>query len=183
MNSNPQSIPNLLSLYHRDLIMNLAARTIGFSLFAAAGVWWATQPVPSVVKVENSPLELWVAEWGPLVAIGVAALALVVLVRRYLWVKQVLSHGITLKGTVEEVDVYARESSSSDTTPAFRRPVTRTYYAIIRYTWQGVDKKVRIKLPNAPSVYQAFKGHEIDLILLDSAPDKPLIRVVYLGRF
>ncbi len=178
-----QSMPSLKSLYRLDRTIERAANTCGFCLFAAAGITWATQPVASVVKVENSPAEIWAAEWGPTVALIVAAVALIVLVRRYLWLKKVLGNGITIKGIVEDVDMYSHEASHSDTTPAFQRSVIRSYYANIRYAWQGVDKKARLKLPYTPSTHQVFKGKEIELIVLDSAPDKPLIRSVYLGRF
>ena len=183
MNPIPPSIPNLQTLYWRDISINRAARTVGFSLFVAAGIKWATQPVASVVKVENSPLEIWVAVWGPTVALVVAALGLIFLVRRYLWVKKVLSEGDVIKGTVQEVDIYSREASHSSNAPAFQRSMIRTYYATICYTWQGVDKKVRFKLPNSPGTYGIAKNGDVDLLALESAPGKPLIRQLYLGRF
>ncbi|MCP5558987.1 MAG: hypothetical protein H7A55_14680 [Verrucomicrobiaceae bacterium] len=84
---------------------------------------------------------------------------------------------------MEDTDVYTRENSHSDTTPAFKRTYTRTYFVIIRYAWKGEDKKVRLKLPNSPSTYNLTKDGEVDLLILDSAPDNPLISIVYLGRF
>ncbi|MCP5558988.1 MAG: hypothetical protein H7A55_14685 [Verrucomicrobiaceae bacterium] len=65
MNPTTPSMPNLKSLYYRDFTIQRAIKTIAFTLFAAAGIKWATQPVPSTVKVENSPFEIWIAQWGP----------------------------------------------------------------------------------------------------------------------
>lgn len=183
MNTTPPSIPSIKSLYYRDNIIGRAFRTMGFALFAAVGFKWVSQPVNSVVKVENSPLEIWVLQWGPTVAVVVAATAALVLVRRYLWVKQVLSNGTTISGTVEDIDLYEREASHSDTTPAFQRSIIRTYVVNIRYAWNGVDKQARFKLPLSPSTYKIAKGGKVDLLVHESAPDKPLISIVYLGRF
>ncbi len=177
------SIPGLKELYFRDLTIQRAARTMGFFLFAAAGIKWATQPVEAVVKVENSPFEIWAAQWGPSVAVGIAAVAAVILIRRYLWVRKVLSDGIIIRATVEDIDTYTRENSHSDTTPAFDRSYTRTYVATIRYAWHGLEKKRRFRLPNSPSTYQIAKGGPVDLIALESDTDSPLIRIVYQGRF
>jgi hypothetical protein len=182
MNATPQSFPNLKSLYWCDFPIKRAANTMGFCLFAAAGIKWATQPVASVVQVENSPFEVWVAESGPTVALVVAALALIFLLRRYLWIRKVLSWGVAIKGTVEDVDIYAREASHSSNTPAFERATIRTYHAIIRYRWGGVDKTVRLKLPSSPGTFGISKDADVELLALESAPAKPLIRQVYLGR-
>ena len=176
-------MPNLKSLYYRDFTIQRAIKTIGFTLFAAAGIKWATQPVESVVKVDHSPLEDWIAQWWPAVALCIAALATLVLVRRYQWIKRVLSSGIKIKGCLEDTDVYTRENSHSDNAPAFQRSYTRTYYVTITYEWKGVEKRIRRRLPNSPSTYQITKDIGVDLIILDSAPDRPLIGAVYLGRF
>lgn len=180
MNSTPQSLPGIQSLYHLDPVIKRAASTLGFSLFAAVGIHWVSQPAPSVVQVEQSPLEIWVLKWGPTVALVVAALALVVLARRYFWVKKVLSEGTTIKGTVDEVTIYEREAEKSENSPAFGGAIIRTYYATIRYSWQGAENKVRLKLPYSPGTFKVAKGGEVDLILLESAPKKPLMRAVYL---
>lgn len=179
MNTTP-SIPSLKSLYYRDFIIKNAINKGGFMLLAAAGFRWFTPsgtPPPGV----DLSFEIAMAKWVPVGAIILAAIALIVLVWRCTWIKKVLSEGDTIKGTIEDVDVYSREASHSDTTPAFQRAVIRSYYAIIRYTAQGTERKVRLKLPCSPSVYQIFKGKETELIVLSSAPDKPLIRAVYLS--
>jgi hypothetical protein len=181
MNTSAPSLPSLKSLYYIDPTIGRAVFTVGFALLAAVGIYWVSQPVPSVVKVENSPVEIWVMQWGSAVALGVAALALLVVIRRHAWLKKILTHGTPIKGSVEDVTLYEREAPKSENAPAFGGAKIRTYYTVIRYTWQGVENQVRFKLPFSPSNYQIAKGAEVDLLLLDSAPKKPVIRKVYLG--
>jgi hypothetical protein len=171
----------LRELYFRDSFIHRASFTTVFGFFAASMFHWVAQPVPSVVKVEQSPFEIYALAWGPTVGVVVGVIALILLVRRYIWLKRVFCEGSAIKGNVEDIDVYSREASHSDATPAFERSIIRTYYAIIRYAWQGDDKTVRLKLPFSPSACQAFKGHEIDLLVHASAPGKPLIRAMYDG--
>lgn len=182
MTSSPLSIPSLKALYWRDTIIQRSIKTAAFMAVVTFGFIWLAPSGPPPPGVDLS-FEIAMAKWVPLAALAIAALALIFLARRYLWVKEVLTHGVPIKGTVEDLDVYAREASHSDNAPAFQRSYIRTYYAIIHYDWNGQPKKARIKLPGSPVVYQISKGKVIDLIALDSAPDQPLIRAVYQGRF
>jgi hypothetical protein len=181
VNSTTPSIPGLSSLFYVDPVISRAGKTGAFSLVASAGIYWVSQPVPSAVKVEISPAETWVMQWGPLVALIVAALALFILVRRHAWLKKILTSGTPVKGTVEDVTTYERDAPKSDNAPAFGSAKIRSYYTVIRYAWQGTENQVRFKLPFSPGTYQIAKGAEIDLLILDSTPKKPLIRKVYLG--
>jgi hypothetical protein len=178
----PPALPSLKDLYYIDSTIGRAGFTTLFALVAAAGIYWVAQPVPSAVKVELSPLEEWVMQWGPAVALGVAALALFILVRRHAWLKNILTHGTPIKGTVEEVTTYEREAPKSKNAPAFGGAKIRTYYTAIRYTWQGQENQVRFKLPFSPGTYQITKGGEVDLLILESNPRKPVIRKVYLNN-
>jgi hypothetical protein len=184
MNATPPSIPSLKSLYWRDFTIRRAANVAGFMLIAAFGIRWVSQPMPNaVVKVELSPPEEFVMKWGFPIGLALVALAVLVLMWRYQWLKQALSRGTAIKGVVDDVDVYATENKHSDTTPAFQRSYTRSYYARIRYTMRGVERKVRLKLPNSAGTYKIAKGGDVDLLVLESAPGRPLIREVYLGRW
>lgn len=58
----------------------------------------------------------------------------------------------------------------------------RSHYVTLRYEVQGFEPKTHIKLFHSPSIYGIKKEAEIDLFVLDSAPHKPFIRAVYLGR-
>ena len=175
------AVPGLKALYWRDLTIKRAVDTVGFMLLVAAGFRWAA-PTGSPPPGVDLSFEIAMAKWVPVGAIVIAALALIILMRRHLWVKAVLTQGVALKGKLEDVDVFTREDSDSENTPAFQRSVTRSYYVTLRYLWRGADQKVRLKLPNSPYTYGLSKGRDVDLIVLDSAPHKPLIRSVYLGR-
>ncbi len=181
MAPTPPAIPSLMSLYYIDSTIGRAGFTTLFALVAGAGFYWVSQPVNAVVKIENSPLEEWVMQWGPAVALGVAALALLILVRRHAWLKKILTQGTPIKGTVEDVTIYEREAPKSENSPAFKTTKIRTYYTVIRYAWKGVETQVRFKLPFSPSTYQITKGGEVDLLILESNPKKPVVRKVYLA--
>lgn len=181
MNPAAPSLPGIRSLYFLDRPLRRAVTACGFGFLFAIGIRWVTAPQPNaVVKVENSPIEIWVMEWGVVIGLGVAALALFFVVRRYLWIKKVLSQGTLIQGTVADLDIYSREADSSSTTPAFQRPKIHTYYAVIRYAWQGTDRSVRLNLPHSPSTHKLFKGRGTELMVLDSSPGRPLLRSVYL---
>lgn len=181
MNSTPQPLPGLGSLYRSDFTIKRAMHALAFGLLVAVGVQWASQPVaPANPPVEQmfEPAEVNMISAGGLV---LSALGLIVLVWRYLRVKKILGQGAVIKGVVEDIEVFSQETGS-DTQPIGKRARTYSYHATLRYTVNGVEKKVRLKLPNSGFTYGMAKGHETDLSVLESAPGKPLIRAVYLGR-
>ena len=182
MKTEPSTLPGIRTLYYRDRIFSRSLGTIGFGIFATVMISWAAQPVPSAVNIERSPIDIWLATSGPTAALVAAVLALAIAVRRYHQVRKVLSQGTIIQGTVVELDIYEREASHSNTTPAFQRPKIRTYYATLHYHWKGVTHQVSHSLPHSASTYRIYKGKETDLILLDSAPEKPLIRALYLEQ-
>ncbi|MFN0199350.1 MAG: hypothetical protein ACKVT0_21580 [Planctomycetaceae bacterium] len=151
-------------------------------LILAAGIWWMIQPVSNAVPPEEPPIEVIYGPWVCVGGIAIAALAGIVLLRRYLLVKEILRHGTTIQGTVEETDVYDTNMRGNTSTIQSTRSRTYAYYVSIRYAVHGFDRTVRIKLFMSPSTYGMKKGGEVDLIVLDSVPHKPLIRAVYLGR-
>ena len=80
------------------------------------------------MKVERSREEEYFIQWVAPIGILIAALAVLVLVRSYLWVKKGLCHGLPIKGTLDDVDVYRRDASSDgDTSTAFNRARIHTY--------------------------------------------------------
>ena len=179
MNSPPTSIPSLLSLYERDLTIGGAMRACVGGVIVAMGTQWATLPAP---PNEEPSFEAVMADYVALGGIGVSLVAAVILIQRYRRVKKILSQGVNLKGWVEKVNVTSRQTNS-DSDTAFKATYSRSYYVTIRYYAQGMDRWITRKLPKSNTTYKAFEGHEIDLVVLDSMPDHPLIRDVYLGRF
>lgn len=182
MNPTPPSLPGLLSLYWRDFTIRYAMNTAVMALLVALGIPWASQPVSPAQPPVGMSLEAALVEKIAIGGFVFAALAAIILLRRYLWVRKVLSRGTVVNGTVEEIDVYSRRTD--DNTHTTRKPTYRySYFVIVSYFSYGMHRKVRLKLPNSGFVYNMTKGGETDLIVLDSAPDKPLLRAVYLGRF
>lgn len=170
--------PSFRTLYWQDFTIRRAFNGMIGGLILAAGIWWMTQPVPNALPQAEPPPEVVYGPWVCVGGIVFSVLAGIVLIRRILFVKEVLSHGITVKGAVEEVDVYVathRDSGSTQTR------TTRSYHVTVRYEVQGFEQKLRVKLFHSPSTYGLKKEGEVDLIVLESAPQKPLIRSVYLG--
>src|SRR5690349_14942160 len=105
MNTASPALPGLGSLYWRDFTIRYAVNTMVMALLLAVGILWASQPVsPAQPPVANS-LEADLVEKVSLGGFVLAALAVIVLVRRYLWIRKVLSQGSIVQGTVEEIDV------------------------------------------------------------------------------
>ena len=164
-----------------DFAIRRATHVAAFSLLAGFGMRWAGQPQPNAVIVEHAPEMAYIQQWAVPAGLLIAALALMVLVRRYRWIGKTLRQGTAIQGIVRNVDIYEREAERTSTTPAFGAAKIRTYYAEIGYTCQGVEHRVRFKLPFSPPTYQMAVDREVDLIVLDCTPKKPLIRKVYLG--
>lgn len=181
MNPTSPTLPGFGTLLFRDHIIERAFKTAGFMLIVAAGFRFMAPTGPPPPGVDLS-FEIGMAKWVPVGALVVGALASLVLAQRYMWVNNVLTNGITLKGMVTDLDVYEREAKHSENAPAFRRTKIRSYYATILYSYGGEDIKVRLRLPGAPSGFQIFKDKETELVVLESAPGKPLLRSVYLRR-
>lgn len=179
MNSAPMPVPGFRTLYWQDFTIRRAFNGMIGGLILAAGIWWMIQPVPNALPQAEPPPEVVYGPWVCVGGIVFSVLAGLVLIRRYQFVKEILTHGITVKGTVEDVDVYVathRTTGSSTTT------TTRSYHVTLRYEVQGLERKLRVKLFHSPGTYGLKKEGEVDLIVLESAAHKPLIRAVYLGR-
>lgn len=146
----------------------------------AGGIWWAFQPASPMVAAEDAAFDAGFARYAMAGGAALALAAGLILIRRYFLVKKILEHGILIKATVEEVDVFDTnshgDSSRIHTTPTY------AYYTTLRYSMHGIDRKVRFKLLHSPSTFGLKQGGEADLLVLDAAPGKPLIRSVYLGR-
>jgi hypothetical protein len=182
MNNAPRTCPGLVSLYWRDFTIKYAVNTAAMALLLAVGIPWATQPVSPDQPPAPVFLEAALAEKVSAGFLVLAALALIVLLRRYLLISKILRHGEILRGIVDEIDVLSRRTDNH--TRAIRKPVySYTYFVVIHYGLPAMQKKVRLKLPQSAFTYGMVKGGEADLIVLASTPDKPLLREVYLGRF
>lgn len=177
----PLILPSLTTLYWNDRAFGRWAKVFCFSLFVAAGMYWVTRPVPNAIVTENTAFDAEVGKMVPPIAIAVAGGALALLILRYLVVKKTFTQGATIKGLVEDIEVYSRERDT-DRNPGQGRSYVRTYWATLVYTFGGKERRVKLKLSNSGFVFGLAKGQETDLVVLESRPDKPLIRSVYLKR-
>lgn len=180
--SSPPKLPSLPALYWCDFTIRRAIRALVFGLLIAIAIPWVTKPIPGTPPTEPT-FEVIAAPWLSRGGWALAALSAAILLWRYQRVRTILGQGARIKGVIDELDVYSRtnENASSTTTP-FRTPKIHSYYVTIRYPAGGREQKVRLKLPNSGFTFGLAKGGEVDLMVLESAPDKPLIRPVYLGR-
>ncbi len=181
MNNTPPSVPGLVSLYRHDLIIRQAANVAGFGVVVAVGMYWVSLPVSSPPPPIDNSFDVALAKLGSQVGIVMFGLALLMLLWRWLRVRRILTEGTVVKGLVEDIDVVVTTSTSSDG-HSLNRQTRRSYYAILHYTAQGEERKVRLKMPSAGFVYGLAKGQETDLMVHDSMPDQPLICSIYLRR-
>lgn len=137
--------------------------------------------MPNAIVTENTAFDAEIGKMVPPIAIAVAVVALVLLILRYLTVKRTFTQGTIIKGLVEDLEVYSREQDT-DRSPGQKRSYVRTYWAILVYTFAGKERRVKLKLPNSGFTFGLAKGRETELVLLESRPDKPFIRSVYLKR-
>lgn len=181
MNTTPNSIPSLSSLYWSDVTIRRSFSAMTTGLMVAAGMWLMLQPVPNALPQAEPPIEVVYAPYVEVGALVFAGLAGLVLLRRYLFVKEVLRHGNTIYGIVDKTDVYDTNMHSDSNT--IKTMPTYAYYVTVRYEVQGAEYKVCFKLMHSPSTYGLKKDGDVELIVLDSAPGNPLIRsVLYFDR-
>lgn len=181
MNNTPPSVPGLVSLYWHDLIIRRAADVAGFGVLVAVGMYWVSQPVSAPPPPIDNSFDVALAKLASLGGIVMSGLALLILFWRWMRVRRILTEGTVIKGLVEDIDVVVTTWTNRDSHSLTRR-TRSSYYAILRYTAQGEERKVRLKMPNSGFVYGLAKGQETDLMVHDSMPDKPLICSIYLGR-
>lgn len=180
MNSPAVTMPGFRSLYWSDLVIRrtLHAATMG-AMLAFAG-WFMHQQAPAALPDAEQPIETVYAPWIGVAGITLALLAGLLVLRRYLLVRDILRNGDTIPGIADVVDVYDTnmhgDSHTIKTTPTY------AYYVTIRYEVQGDARQARFKLLHSPSTYGIRKGEKVELLVLPSVPHKPLIRSVYLGR-
>ena len=152
-----------------------------FGVVVAVGMYWVSQPVSSPPPPIDNSFDVAIAKVGAIGGIVMSGVGLLILLRRWRWVRKIFKEGTVIRGLVENIDVVVTTSSSSDS-HTFKHKTRRSYYAILRYTAQGEERTVRVKLPSSGFVYGLAKGQETDLMVHHLIPEKPLICAVYLGR-
>lgn len=152
---------------------------MALGLMLAIGIWWVIKPAPNAVPTLEPSDTVIYAPWISLGAGVLAALSGFILLRRYLLVRNILRHGVPIRGIAEVVERQDTNMHSSNTTTMMTTP-TYAYYVTVRYAMRSIERKVRFRLPHSPGTYRIKEGGEVDLLALESAPHRPLIREVYL---
>ena len=106
---------------------------------------------------------------------ALVVLGLALLLRRYHWILQVVSHGIATKGVVQKIDVSTTRLPAEKHAPWTPR-LSHIYFAVVAYDCGGVTRQARLKLPSGTAITE---GAEIDLMILPSASTKPLLRNIF----
>lgn len=183
MNPTAPRLPSLSTLFWNDSLFKGATRLGAFGIVVALGIRWATQPMPNADPAIDLSFELAMGERVPPIALAISALALLVAVWRYLQVRKVFTQGLPVQGTLAGLQVDAWQTSANIDQSHGRRSTKRySHYATLRYTVGGTEHTVRQKLPNSAFTFGLREGGPVDLMVLESAPDKPLICAVYLPR-
>lgn len=183
MTTHAPAVPDLLLLRANDAWFKRAVNLAGFGVMVAVGFWWFGRPMENVPPSVDLSFETAMAEVIPPVALTVSALALAVAVLRYFHVRKVFTRGKSIRGVVEDLKTEAWTTSANvDQSHGMKSVTRRSHYATVRYTVWGRERKVRVKLPNSGFTFGLQKNGEVDLMVLESQPDKPLIRAVYLGK-
>lgn len=175
-------LPRLSTLYWDDRTIRGSIHAIVMAALFAGGFYWVTQPIPGVAPIPGPSFEEEIAPFVPLVTGTLAAVGIVVFLRRWFFIRSVLTQGVIVKGRVdkmETVETQTNDNSSTSVRPTYRR----TYFATVRYALSdGHPRSACIRLPSSPSVHGVFEDKDIDLVVLESNPNKPLIKSVYARR-
>ncbi len=181
---NPRSpqpvLPGLVKLFWNDHIIGWSARATTVGMLVAVGVWWVSQDLGAAPPLGATPE----AEWSGVVvfgALGFAAFAATVLFLRFQSIRKILREGTVIKGKIEGLTAFARETDR-DTHTTGKRHYSYTHYADVAYTFEGKNYQVRLRLPNSGFTFDLANGQSTDLSVLASSPNKPFLRAVYLGR-
>ena len=179
MQATALRLPDLRQLYFCDLYFKRAAHTVVGALLLSAGTYWVMYTGDPNRPLEPSPERAaapYIVAGGPVVA-AVAALLLALRRRR---INAVLSRGVRVNGRVESLETYSRQKRTEHSS-AFGGSTAYSYYANIVYDFNGIAYRKSFKLPLSPSSCGVRKDHPVELMLHAEAPEKPLIRQIYLG--
>lgn len=174
----PPSIRSVTTLYGLDRPFARISNFIGIVLVITVTLGWFSSQIKAVVGAENPGIETQVLTWVPAAGLGTIVLALCLLLRRYNWINNILSHGVTIKGVIKKIDVKTSRLPAEKHAPWTPR-LLHSYDAVIDYDCGGVGRRVRLKLPSLSVGTTIAEGAEVDLIVLETAPSKPLLRTIF----
>ena len=173
-------MPSLRALYYADFTIRRALTPMIMGLMLAIGIWWVVKPMPNAVPTAELSTTALYAPWISAGVVVLAVFAGAVVVRRYLLVRKIHSHGVCIRGTVEAMDRH--DTNMHSNTSRMETGATYVYYVTIRYAVHGIERTIRLRLPHSFGTYGIKEGGEVDLLVLEWMPQKPIIRAVYQER-
>lgn len=172
------SVRSLMTLYNLDRPFARVANFTGVVLVCTVTLGWVSSRTRAFVGGGSPGIDTRVLQWAPAAGAAVLVLGLVLLLRRFNWIHQVVSRGITIKGVVEEIKVRTTRLPAEKHAPWTPR-LLHTRYAVVAYDCRGARKRARLKLPSLARATAITEGAEVELMVLESAPGKPLLREVF----
>jgi len=124
------------------------------------------------VTDESAGIDTHALLWASGAGVVLVVIGLALLLRRYRWILQVLSHGTVIKGVVQKIDLHTTRLPAEKHAPWTPR-LSHTYFAVVAYDFGGVTRQARLKLPASTA---GTEGSEVDLMVLPRTPGQPLLR-------
>ncbi len=172
------SIRSITTLYNLDRPFARITHFTGIVLVFTVSLWWFSRQMKTMVIAEEPGIDTQVLTWASAVGFGTVMLGLFLLLRRYHWINKVVSHGITIKGLIKKIDVRTTRLPPEKHAPWTPR-LLHSYHAVVVYDCCGVSRQTRLKLPSLSDGTMITEGAEVDLIVLESASSKPLLRTIF----
>lgn len=165
------ALRSLTSLYTLDRSFARIANVTGIVLVGCVTLGWVSHQV----KGESAGIDTHALQWASVAGVVLVVLGLALMLRRYHWILQVVSHGIVIKGVVQKIDVRTTRLPAEKHAPWTPR-LSHTHYAVVAYDCGGITRQARLKLPAGASITE---GSEVDLMILPRTPSQPLLRNVF----
>lgn len=176
-------VPTFKSLFWHDALFGKAVKTAGFAAFVAAGMWWASRPMPNVAVQVDRTFEDAVGEIVPIVGLAVSAVAVLLAFWRRMYVRKVFTEGSIVQGKVVKLKCEKWETSANvDQSHGSKTQTRYSYYITFSYSVNGEERTLKRKLPNSGFVFGLHEGGTVELMVHPSKPSRPLIRPVLLKK-
>lgn len=171
----PPSLRSLTSLYNLDRPFARLANVTGVLLVASVTVGWVSRQMKASITDPSAGIDTSALSWAAATGLALAVLGLALLLRRHRWIQQVVTHGDSIKGIVQKIDIHTTRLPAEKHAPWSPR-LSHTYYAIVAYDSGGGTRQARLKLPAGAAITE---GAEVDLLILPRTPGQPLLRNVF----
>lgn len=173
------SIRSLTTLYKLDRSFARLANVAGILLVASVTLGWAFFQMRSFVTVESAGIDTHGILSGAVGGLSLVLLSLALMLCRHHWLLKVVTEGTGIRGKVQRIDTHTTRLPAEKHTPWTPR-ISHTYSIIVAYECGGTIRQARLNLPSLPGG-PFTEGSEVDLLIHESAPGKPLLRHAFLN--